>query len=71
MAVAVAVPILSFSVIRGFAGRMVVVLLAGLSVAGYAANSGDAMAVVDHGSDMVYSAAVYAAVMAIAAGVTS
>lgn len=73
MAVAVAVPMLSFSVVRGFVGRMAVVLLAGLSVAGYVAYAGqDAMAVVGHGgSDVVYSAAVYAAVMAVAAGVTS
>lgn len=71
MAVAVLVPVLAFSVIPGFVGRMAVVLLVGLSVAGPVAQSGEVKKGTGHGEsrgmDLMYSAAVYAVLMAVVA----
>lgn len=69
MAVAVLVPILTFSVVPGFVGRMTVVLLVGLSVLGSVAQSEGMRKGVDSSTDLVFSGAVYVAVMAVVAGI--
>lgn len=70
MAVAILVPILCFPMIPSFVGRMAVVLLVGLSVVGCMAQSGGIETGMSQGSDLAYSTAIYAGVMAVAAGVT-
>lgn len=78
MAVAVLVPVLAFSVIPGFVGRMTVVLLMGLSVVGPVAQSGEGLKRntgagegegEGHRLDLMFSAAVYAGLMAVVAGI--
>lgn len=69
MAVAVLVPILAFSAVPGFMGRISVVLLVGLSAMGSMVQSGAVKKGVESSTDMMYIAGVYAAVMAVVAGV--
>lgn len=69
LAMAVAMPVLAFSIIPGFVARMIVVLLVGLSVAGSVAQALDMKRLSESKGDLVYSGAVYAGVMAIVAGV--
>lgn len=69
LAMAVATPVLAFSIIPGFVARMIVVLLVGLSVAGSVAQALDIKRLADSRGDLVCSGAVYAGVMAIVAGV--
>lgn len=71
MAVAVLIPILAFSAVPGFVGRLTVVLLVGLSAMGSVVQSGVIKKGVDSSTDMMYITAVYAAVMAVVAGVIS
>lgn len=68
IAVAVLVPILAFSVIPSFIGRMTVVLLVGLSVICSELQSGAVNSTV-LSRDLMGSVAIYAAVMAVVAGV--
>lgn len=69
MAVAVLIPILAFSAVPGFVGRISIVLLVGLSAMGSMVQSGAVKKSIDSSTDMMWIAAVYAAVMAIVAGV--
>lgn len=69
LAMAVAMPVLAFSIIPGFVARMIVVLLVGLSVAGSVAQAVDLKRLAESRGDLVYSGAIYAGVMAIVAGV--
>lgn len=69
VAAAVLVPILSFPAISDFSGRMVVVFLVATSVFGCVMQSGSVKLQMDRGGDLAYSAAIYAAVMAVAARV--
>lgn len=71
MAVAILIPILAFSAVPGFVGRITVVLLVGLSATGSVVQSGVIKKSVDSNADMMCVAAVYAAVMAVVAGVIS
>lgn len=71
LAVAVLLPILTFSTIPGLVGRLIVVLLVGMSVAGSVVQSGSvgASAAGGYSKDLFVSAAVYTGVMAVVAGV--
>lgn len=69
MAVAVLIPIIAFSAVPGFVGRITVVLLVGLSAMGSVVQSGVVKRNVDSNADMMCITAVYAAVMAVVAGV--
>lgn len=69
MAVAVLIPVLSFSAVPGFAGRISIALLVGLSAMGSVVQSGVVKKSGDSNADVVCIAAVYAAVMAVVAGV--
>lgn len=69
MAMAVAMPVLAFSIIPGFVARMIVVLLVGLSVAGSVAQALNMKRLAESRGDLMYSGAVYAGAMAIVAGV--
>lgn len=71
LAVAVLLPILTFSTIPGLVGRLIVVFLVGMSVAGSVVQSGSvgASAAGGYSKDLFVSAAVYTGVMAVVAGV--
>lgn len=71
LAVAVLLPILTFSTIPGLVGRLIVVVLVGMSVAGSVVQSGSvgASAAGGYSKDLFVSAAVYMGVMAVVAGV--
>lgn len=71
VAVAVLLPILTFSTIPGLVGRLIVVVLVGMSVAGSVVQSGavGARAAGGYSRDLFVSVAVYAGVMAVVAGV--
>lgn len=71
LAVAVLLPILTFSTIPGLVGRLIVVVLVGMSVAGSVVQSGSvgASAAGGYSKDLFVSAAVYTGVMAVVAGV--
>lgn len=69
LAMAVAMPVLAFSIIPGFVARMIVVLLVGLSVAGSVAQALNMKRLPESRGDLVSSGAVYAGAMAIVAGV--
>lgn len=69
MAVAVLIPVLAFSAVPGFAGRISIALLVGLSAMGSVVQSGVVKKSGDSNADVVCIAAVYAAVMAVVAGV--
>lgn len=71
VAVAVLLPILTFSTIPGLVGRLIVVVLVGVSVAGSVVQSGavGARAAGGYSRDLFVSVAVYAGVMAVVAGV--
>lgn len=69
LAVAVLVPILSFPMVPGFVARMIVVLLVGMSVVGSMAQAVDGRRAVEAKGEVVYSAALYAGIMAVIAAV--
>lgn len=71
LAVAVLLPILTFSSIPGLLGRLIVVVLVGMSVAGSVVQSGSvgARAAGAYSRDLFVSVAVYTGVMAVVAGV--
>ncbi|KAG6354772.1 hypothetical protein INS49_003853 [Diaporthe citri] len=71
LAVAVLLPILTFSTIPGLVGRLIVVVLVGMSVAGSVVQSGSvgARAAGVYSKDLFMSVAVYTGVMAVVAGV--
>ena len=70
LAVAVLLPILTFSTIPGLVGRLIVVVLVGLSVAGSVVQSGSVgpSAAGGYSRDLFVSVAVYTGVMAVVAG---
>lgn len=71
LAVAVLLPILTFSTIPGLVGRLIVVVLVGMSVAGSVVQSGSigASTAGSYSRDLFVSVAVYTGVMAVVAGV--
>lgn len=71
LAVAVLLPILTFSTIPGLVGRLIVVVLVGMSVAGSVVQSGSvgARAAGVYSKDLFMSVALYTGVMAVVAGV--
>lgn len=71
LAVAVLLPILTFSTIPGLVGRLIVVVLVGMSVAGSVVQSGSvgSRAAGAYSKDLFMSVAVYTGVMAVVAGV--
>lgn len=71
LAVAVLLPILTFSTIPGLVGRLIVVVLVGMSVAGSVVQSGSvgARAAGAYSKDLFMSVALYTGVMAVVAGV--
>ncbi|KAL1846013.1 hypothetical protein Daus18300_014388 [Diaporthe australafricana] len=74
LAVAVLLPILAFSIIPGFVGRLIVVFLVGMSVVGSVVQSGSVgagggAAAGSSSKDLFLSVAIYTGVMAVVAGV--
>lgn len=71
LAVAVLLPILTFSTIPGLVGRLIVVILVGMSVAGSVVQSGSVGTCAPgvYSRDLFVSVAVYTGVMAVVAGV--
>ncbi|CAK7210389.1 hypothetical protein SBRCBS47491_000765 [Sporothrix bragantina] len=69
MAVAVLVPVLSFTMIPGVAGRMAVVVLVAFTVFGAQVQAGTVRVGTSSSRDLLSCAAVYGAVMAVVAGV--
>lgn len=71
LAVAVLLPILTFSTIPGLVGRLIVVVLVGMSVAGSVVQSGSvgARAAGAYSKDLFMGVALYTGVMAVVAGV--